>query len=131
MDLPRTTRLEHGDALELADGRLIAVIAAEEPLLEVRGDLPRLAWHIGNRHAPCEIRADHLLVPSDRVMARMLEKLGARVVEVSLPFNPEGGAYGEGGTMGHDHGHAHDPDRSLGIGDLGHHGYSHGHDRDR
>ncbi len=119
VDLPRTTRVEPGDCFELADGRLIEVVAAEERLLSVTGaDLARLAWHVGNRHAPCEIGEGRLLVPADPVMRRMLEGLGAVVEEVSLSFNPEGGAYGEGGVMGHSHGHGgEDP---LALGTLGH-----------
>ena len=116
VDLPRTVRLEQGDAFELADGRLVEVVAAEERLLEVRGaDLPRLAWHIGNRHAPCEIGVGALLVPADPVMRRMLEGLGAEVVEVSRPFDPEGGAY---------EGHGHDGGEP-GLGALAGHGHDH------
>ena len=40
------------------DGSRIAVVAAAEPLLEVRGDLARLAWHIGTRHTPCQLAGD-------------------------------------------------------------------------
>lgn len=116
VDLPRTVRLEQGDAFELADGRLVEVVAAEERLLEVRGaDLPRLAWHIGNRHAPCEIGAEVLFVAADPVMRRMLEGLGAEVSEVSRPFNPEGGAY---------EGHSHDGGEA-GLGMLAAHVQGH------
>ena len=111
VDLPATSGFDQGDALELLDGRLIEVMAAEEPLLEVRGpDLPRLAWHLGNRHAPCQIERDRLLIGRDHVLRNMLARLGAEVSEVSEPFLPEGGAYGLGRTMGHDHYN----------GDLGH-----------
>jgi urease accessory protein len=111
-DLPETTSLDAGDAFELDDGRLIGVIAAEEPLIEVKGDLARLAWHIGNRHTPCQIEAGRLLICADHVLAAMLTGLGAQVREVVEPFTPEGGAYGPGRTLGHDHGpgehdHAH------------------------
>ena len=47
---------------ELTDGRLIEVAAAEEPVLVITGDLARLAWHIGNRHTPCQIEADRLVI---------------------------------------------------------------------
>ena len=103
-DLAHATTLRHGDALELFDGRLIEIVAAPEPLLEVRGDLSRLAWHVGNRHAPCRIEPDRLLVQADPVMADMLRGLGATVRAVIEPFEPEGGAYGHGRTMGHSHG---------------------------
>ena len=91
--------------LVLEDGRRVKVIAAPEPLLEVAGDLARLAWHIGNRHAPCRIEAHRLLVQDDPVMADMLRRLGASVRPVAEPFEPEGGAYGLGRTMGHEHAH--------------------------
>jgi urease accessory protein len=103
LDLAQVTSLDHGDALALDDGRLIEIAAAPEPLLEVRGDLPRLAWHIGNRHTPCEIRDDLLVIRRDHVLADMLTRLGAALTEVEGPFRPEGGAYGHGRTHGHAH----------------------------
>lgn len=117
VDLPETVSLNHGDALALADGTLIEVVAAEEPLLEITGPgLSRIAWHIGNRHTPCQIEGARLLIRRDHVLADMLVRLGAHVHLVSEPFVPEGGAYGFGRTMGHDHGpgvaahhHDHDP----------------------
>ncbi len=101
-DLPQTAGLGHGDAFELADGRLIEVRAAAEDLLEVTGpDLPRLAWHIGNRHAPCQIEPARLLIARDLVLRDMLEGLGASCREIREPFTPEGGAYGHGRIHSH------------------------------
>lgn len=109
VDLPKTVALAHGDALQLEDGRLVQIIAAPEPVLLIRGDLPRLAWHIGNRHTPCQIEADHLVIRADHVLRAMLEGLGADVTETSAPFTPEGGAYGAAQVMGHSHGpHDHE-----------------------
>ncbi|WP_323766611.1 urease accessory protein UreE [Antarctobacter sp.] len=105
VDLEQTTSLDQGDALERADGRLVEVIAAEEDLLAVTGDLPRLAWHIGNRHTPCQVAEGRLLIQRDPVIRHMLEHLGAGITEVSEPFTPEGGAYGHGRTHSHEHGH--------------------------
>ena len=104
VDLPETVSLDPGDAFLLEDGRLIGVDAAMEPCLRVEGPLPRLAWHIGNRHTPCQIEADRLLIRQDHVLEAMLAQLGASVTPASEPFTPEGGAYGHGRTMGHDHG---------------------------
>ncbi|MBF9042672.1 urease accessory protein UreE [Rhodobacterales bacterium HKCCE4037] len=104
VDLAHTTSLDHGDAFELDDGSLIEVNAATEPLLEVTGDdLVRLAWHIGNRHTPCQIEAGRLLIKRDHVIRDMLGKIGATLREVEEPFTPEGGAYGHGRTHSHDH----------------------------
>ncbi len=104
VDLEKTTSLDHGDALILEDGRLIEVIAADEALYEVTGpDLVRLAWHVGNRHTPCQIAPDRLRIMADPVIGHMLEHLGATVTEVTGPFTPEGGAYGHGRTHSHEH----------------------------
>ncbi|MFP4328673.1 MAG: urease accessory protein UreE, partial [Paracoccaceae bacterium] len=103
VDLAQTTSLDHGDALELEDGRLVEVLAAPEPLLEIRGDLPRLAWHVGNRHTPCQVMPDRLLIRADHVLREMLERLGAELAETEAPFTPEGGAYGHGRTHSHEH----------------------------
>lgn len=120
VDLPEVSSLEDGDAFELSDGRMIAVRAAPEPVLVIRGHLARLAWHIGNRHTPCRIEADRLIIRQDHVLEAMLKKLGADICRKELPFRPEGGAYGHGRTFGHDHG----PDR--GHGDGHHHSHDHG-----
>lgn len=107
VDLPETVSLDDGDALVLDDGTRLCIAAMGEPSVEVRGrDLARLAWHIGNRHTPCEIRADRLLILRDPVLEKMLTGLGAELTPVIGPFRPEGGAYGHGRTLGHDHGSA-------------------------
>lgn len=104
VDLKSTTSVNAGDTFVLADGREIAVQPAQEELLEVTGpDLVRLAWHIGNRHTPCQIFPDRLLIQRDHVLRDMLEKLGATLRDVTEPFTPEGGAYGHGRTHSHAH----------------------------
>jgi len=103
VSLMETVSVDHGDAFLLVDGRMIEVIAAEEPVLVVTGDLARLAWHIGNRHTPCQIEPERLLIRHDHVLEAMLRQLGATVTFRMEPFTPEGGAYGHGRTMGHDH----------------------------
>jgi len=110
VDLPETRALDRGEMFLLDDGTRIAVDPAPEPLYAVTGDLTRLAWHLGNRHTPCRIEPDRLLIRRDHVLAEMLRGLGAQVTEIEAPFAPEGGAYGHGRTMGHAHGprHSHD-----------------------
>ncbi len=104
IDLAQTTSLNHGGALVLDDGREVEIQAAPEALLEVKApDLTRIAWHIGNRHTPCQIEKDRLLIQVDHVIRDMLLKIGASVREVHEPFTPEGGAYGHGRTHGHAH----------------------------
>lgn len=121
VDLPEVTHLDHLDAFVLADGRTVGVVAAPEPLIRIEGDLPRLAWHIGNRHTPCQLMKDHMLIRQDHVLRAMLEQLGARITDTLGPFTPEGGAYGHGRTFGHDHGH------DDGHGHTHDHGDGHGH----
>ena len=104
IDLPEARVFRDGDIVTATDGTVLTIRAADEDLLEVTGPvLPRIAWHIGNRHTPCQVEDHRLLIQRDHVLADMLKKLGATVREVSEPFQPEGGAYGHGRTHGHSH----------------------------
>src|ERR1044072_6080399 len=89
LDLENAVALRGGDALVLDDGRLIEVVAAPEPLAEIRGADPqhlvRIAWHLGNRHLPTEIMAKALRIRRDHVIEAMVKGLGARVVEIEAP----------------------------------------------
>ncbi len=160
LDLPDAIALRGGDALVLDDGSLVEVVAAAEPLIEIRGrspgDLVRLAWHIGNRHISAQIMPKALRIRGDHVIEDMLRGLGATVVEIEAPFDPEGGAYAGGGqdTVDphkhgdgpHDHeGHKHAerprpsrarprPGHSMVMSTMthepGHHKHDHGHKHD-
>lgn len=122
LDLPRAVAMADGDGLLCDDGGWIKVEAAPEPLYAVTAENPhlllRFAWHLGNRHTPAAVQAGRLLIRPDPVLAQMLRGLGGQVVEVCEPFQPEGGAYGDGG-----HGHVHDHDHEHDHG----HGHSHAH----
>lgn len=114
LDLPKAVALAAGDGLALEGGGFVEIVAAPEPLLEVRGDdahhLARLAWHVGNRHVPAELREDAIRIRPDHVIAEMLAGLGACVSELEAPFQPESGAYAGSHAHGprHEHGaHAH------------------------
>lgn len=103
LDLTNATVLREGDGL-LTEAGVVAVKAAPEDLIEIRCATPQklveIAWHLGNRHLPTEVRGDRLLIRDDHVIADMLKKLGADMRRVRAPFDPLGGAYR--------HGHAHD-----------------------
>jgi len=136
LDLPDAVALRGGDALLLDDGRLVEVVAAAEPLIEVRGrtpgDLVRLAWHIGNRHLSAQVMANALRIRGDHVVEEMLRGLGASVVEIEAPFDPEGGAYAGAANATIDH-HKHgDGPHDHKKHDHKKHGHEHdgGHDRD-
>ena len=107
LDLPKTTELQHGNDLLLEDGRHVRVLAAEERLMKVTTKNVRhlltTAWHIGNRHLPCQVSENYLILRYDHVISDMLQKLGASVENFEAPFDPEGGAYGFGRTHSHEH----------------------------
>ena len=114
LDLPKATELREGDGLVLDDGRIVAVRAAKEPVADLTARDPhhlvRLAWHLGNRHLPTQILfgdPPKLRIRQDHVIEAMAEGLGAEIMRRQAPFDPEGGAYGQGRTRAHDHAHGH------------------------
>jgi urease accessory protein len=122
--LPRGTLVRGGDVLVADDGSLVQVLAAPQPVLEVRHcpqhgspfDLLRAAYHLGNRHVALELQPDHLKLEPDHVLADMLRQQHLIVTETASAFEPEGGAYG---GSGHGHGHAE--------AEQGHHDHRHDH----
>src|SRR5215468_11641698 len=72
LDLSEAVAMADGDGLQLDDGRWLRVQAAPELVLEVRHadprQLVRLAWHLGNRHLPTEIRGGVLCLRPDHVI---------------------------------------------------------------
>jgi urease accessory protein len=121
--LPRGTVVRGGDVLVAESGALIKVLAAPQTVLKITCcathgnvfDLMRAAYHLGNRHVPIELKPDHLKIEPDHVLADMLRAMHLTVVGVNEPFEPESGAYAQGG-----HGHDH--------GDHSHGGHGHAHD---
>lgn len=97
VDFPETVTLDHFGGLLLEDGRIVEILAAPEPLLEIspRGGehLAQIAWHLGNRHIAAQIEKKRILVPRDHAAKSMLQGLGAEVREVVEPFLPMPGAY--------------------------------------
>ena len=104
VNLPETKSLSENQAFRLQSGNLILIKNKKENLLEIKGkNLMQLIWHIGNRHMPCQIKKDRILIQYDEVIKKMILKLGGKVKKVSKPFQPEGGAYGIGRTHSHKH----------------------------
>lgn len=147
VDLPSGMLLRHGDRLKLADGRVVAVEAARERLIEVHAHdavgLARIAYHVGNRHVPLQIGPGWIRLLPDHVLQAMIERLGGHVHEVEEGFQPEAGAYGHSHVhhahddQGHGgrihvfdprHEHAHDHGHSHGHGHSHDHGHGHAHD---
>lgn len=119
LDLAEAVPLRDGDGLVLDDQRVIAVVAADEPLAEIfshtRTEMLRVAWHLGNRHLPAQLQPNRIRIRRDHVIEEMVAGLGAHVVHIDAPFDPEGGAYAGGGHHhhdGHEH-HHHDDEGAL------------------
>src|SRR3569623_2489322 len=97
VDFPEPVTLDHFGGLLLEDGRIVEIIAAPEPLLEITPKgaehLAQLAWHIGNRHMAAQIEKKRILEPRDHVAKTMLAVLGAVFRDVTEPFLPMQGAY--------------------------------------
>ena len=71
VELSETASLSSEDGLLLNDGRLIGILPKPEKLFKVRHDnLARIAWHIGNRHTPCQMEDDFLLIKEDHVIEK-------------------------------------------------------------
>lgn len=107
--LPRGSILRGGDRLRAGNGRIVRVVAADEPVLFVTADdaqqLMRAVYHLANRHVPLQIGDGWLHLEQDHVLEDMLLGLGMRATRRSAPFEPEAGAYGGGHAHGHDHEH--------------------------
>ena len=134
LDFAEAVRLRTDDVLVLDTGGHVEIVAEPEPLIEARAaDLPalaRLAWHLGDRHVPIQVLERRIRLKRDPPIEALLASLGAKVVAIDAPFEPEGGAYetvaddhhdhhhGHGHAHGHDHQHVHDE----------HCGHDHAHD---
>jgi urease accessory protein len=119
--LERGAPLRDGECLRSTDGRRYRVRAADEDVMDARCDEPtllaRVAYHLGNRHAPLQIGDGFVRFAADEVLATMVRGLGAALVSTRAPFEPEPGAYAAGAhTHGADGHHApviHDHHRSA------------------
>jgi urease accessory protein len=141
IQLPRGTVLRGGDQLRAADGTLLDIVAAREPVSTVWSrDLRRLAqvaYHLGNRHVALEIGTGWVRYLADHVLDAMVEQLGLAVIHHDEPFEPEAGAYGHehDGAQPHSelhrqgipHDHGEQPGQRVIFGGV--HRHSHDHKR--
>jgi urease accessory protein len=111
-DFHDTIALATDDCLLLDSGAVVEVVAAPEPLFEVRADLAtlaRIAWALGDRHVPVQFFSARFRLHRNDALAALITSLGGKITSIEAPFEPEGGAYA--GAHGHDHahhGHEHD-----------------------
>ena len=104
VDLEEMKSVFNDQAFKLRHGKIIKIKSKEERLIEIRSsNLNRLVWHIGNRHIPCQIETDRILIQEDDIIQDMIHRLGGDTKLIIEQFNPEGGAYGIGRTHGHKH----------------------------
>lgn len=124
LDLPSTVHLRGGEGLLLEDGAIVAIDALPEKLLDIaapdQATLIRIAWHLGNRHLPTELREGTLRIREDHVLEDMVRGLGGTVTHIEASFDPESGAYA-GHPRHHDHSDDDHPQQ-----DRAHH-HHHGH----
>ena len=114
VELSQTVSLSSTDGFVLDDNRVVAIKPKPESLFKIKHEnLPRIAWHIGNRHTPCQVECDHLLIQEDHVMESLLHLLGADIEKMQAPFIPEGGAYGYGRTHSHSQNHSDQPSNHI------------------
>lgn len=126
-DFSEPVALRTDDMVLLENGEAVEIVAAAEPLLEVRADVPtlaRLAWALGDRHVPVQILANRIRFPAADAWRALAEALGVKAVRIEAPFEPEGGAYA--GHPHHDHAHDHHAHDHHGHGHH-HHGHDQGH----
>ena len=134
------------DALLLDDGMVIEIVAAPEPVVEARvadpAALARIAWLLGNRHAPVQLFANRLRIRRNPEIEALLKERGVKTAVIEAPFEPDTAAAGHDHHHdhhdhhhhdhghGHDHGHDHHHDHGHHHGHEDHHGHDHHHDHD-
>ena len=116
----------HGDTLKSDSGALYRMVSGEELVSYVTAnsqfDLMRIAYHLGNRHVPLDVRPESLRFQPDHVLEDMVVLLGGKVTRKNAPFEPEDGAYHEhAGDNNHQHHHSHSDDHASS------HGHKHEH----
>jgi len=126
-------RLRSDDVITLDNGDHVEVVAKPEPLVEARAAdvaaLARIAWHLGDRHIAVQLLPNRIRALREPATEELLKALGAKVVAIDAPFEPEGGAYEVPHDHSHDHGHHHHGHDHHGHDHHGH-DHSHGHHHD-
>jgi urease accessory protein len=90
--LPTGTTLAHGAILYVGADWYLQIEAAIEPVLEIvpsdYNEAVKIAFEIGNRHFPLALEESKILVPDDKVMIRLMERLGAPWERRQAIFDP-------------------------------------------
>jgi len=100
--LPTGTTPSPGAILYVAADWYLRIEAAMESVLEIipsdRNEAVKIAFEVGNRHFPLALDTNKILVPDDKSMVRLMERLGAQWERRQAIFDPIGN------TQLHQHG---------------------------
>ncbi|HSZ21276.1 MAG TPA: urease accessory protein UreE [Candidatus Acidoferrum sp.] len=92
--LPTGTTLAPGAILHVGADWYLKVEAAVESVLEIYPsgykEAVKIAFEVGNRHFPLALEENKILVPDDKVMIRLMERLGAPYDQRQTIFDPIG-----------------------------------------
>jgi len=90
--LPTGTALPPGAILHIADDWYLKIEAAMEPVLEIvpsdYNEAVKIAFEVGNRHFPLALEENKILVPDDKGMIRLMDRLGVAWEKRQAIFNP-------------------------------------------
>ena len=100
--LPTGTTLAPGAILYVGADWYLKIEAAIESVLEIfpsdYNEAVKIAFEVGNRHFPLALEKSRILVPDDKVMVRLMDRLGAPWERRQAIFDPIGN------TQLHQHG---------------------------
>jgi len=100
--LPTGTTPTPGAILYVGADWYLKIEAAVESLLEIIpsdcNEAVKIAFEVGNRHFPLALDANKILIPDDKAMIRLMERLGAHWQRRQAIFDPIGN------TQLHQHG---------------------------
>jgi urease accessory protein len=100
--LPTGTTLVSGAILYVGADWYLRIEAAIESVLEILpsdyDEAVKIAFEVGNRHFPLALEKSRILVPDDKVMVRLMDRLGAPWERRQAIFDPIGN------TQLHQHG---------------------------
>ena len=92
--LPTGTIPVPGAILYVGADWYLKIEAAIESVLEIfpsdYNEAVKIAFEVGNRHFPLALEESKLLVPDDKVMVRLMERLGAPWERRQAIFDPIG-----------------------------------------
>lgn len=105
MILPRGHILRHGTQLKNENGDTAIILAAAETVSTATAmdpvQLAKAAYHLGNRHVPLQVGDGWVRYQHDHVLDDMVKGLGLTVAVEQQSFEPEDGAYSNGGHHHH------------------------------